>query len=118
MNKLSISPQARKDLEDIKRYISEELDNPTAALNVVSRITGSLKRLRDTPGIGAPLSSKAPVETSFPFETDYRVLVCGNYLAFYRHENKTVFVDRILYGRRDYARIIFPELAKPDSEEG
>ena len=110
MNKLSISPEARKDLEGIKKYISEELENPAAALNVVARITGSLKNLRDAPGIGMPLSSKVP------FETNYRALVCGNYLAFYRHENKTVFVDRILYRRRDYVRILFSELAMPEDE--
>ena len=92
-------------------YISEELENPIAALKVVSQITGSLKNLRDMPGMGAPLSPKVP------FETNYRTLVCCNYLAFYRHEDKTVFVDRILYGRRDHVRILFPELAKPEDDE-
>jgi plasmid stabilization system protein ParE len=111
MNRLSISPQARKDLEGIKAYIAGELENPVAALNVVSRITRSIKNLKDMPGTGSPLSSKVP------FETNYRTLVCGNYLAFYRYEDKTVFVDRILYGRRDYVRILFPELAKTDDTE-
>ncbi|MDR3312581.1 MAG: type II toxin-antitoxin system RelE/ParE family toxin [Spirochaetaceae bacterium] len=104
MNTLSISPEAAHDLEDIKTYISTELGNPTAALNVVSRITKSLKNLKDMPGIGRPLS------VIVPFETGYRFLACGNYLAFYRHENKTVFVDRILYGKRDYVKILFPEM--------
>jgi addiction module RelE/StbE family toxin len=104
MNKLAISPQARKDLEGIKTYISEELENPIAAVNVVSRITKKIKLLKNTPGIGAPLLSKVP------FETDYRFLVCGNYLAFYRYEEKTVFIDRVLYGRRNYVKILFPEI--------
>ncbi|MDR1893958.1 MAG: type II toxin-antitoxin system RelE/ParE family toxin [Spirochaetales bacterium] len=67
------------------------------------------------PSIGPCLASKVP------FETSYRFLVCGKYLAFYRYEDKTVFVDRILYGRRDYVKILFPELAKdnpaPDEED-
>jgi plasmid stabilization system protein ParE len=104
MNKLSIAPDARKDLEDIKKYITETLENPIAAMNVVSRITRGIKNLPGMPGIGTPLSSKVP------FETDYRFLVCGNYLAFYRYENKTVFVDRVIYGRRDYIKILFPEM--------
>ena len=104
MNRLSISPDAKKDLEAIKAYICKELENPIAAVNVVSRITKSLKNLKDMPGAGAPLSSKVS------FDTDYRFLVCGNYLAFYRYENKTVYVDRILYGRRDYVKILFSEL--------
>jgi addiction module RelE/StbE family toxin len=105
VNKLLISPQAQKDLAGIKAYVSKTLENPTAALNVVSRITKSIKNLKDSPGIGAPLSSK------IPFETNYRTLACGNYLAFYRYEDKTVFIDRILYGGRDYVKILFPELA-------
>jgi addiction module RelE/StbE family toxin len=102
MNRLSISPEAKKDLEEIKAYISEELENPTAALKVISQILHSLKQLKDMPGIGTRLSSKVP------FETDYRFLVCGKYIAFYRHEDKTVYIDRILHGRRDYVRILFP----------
>jgi len=111
MNELSISPEARKDLEEIKAYITEELGNPIAAVNVISRIIQSLKKLKDMPGIGAPLSSK------LPFDTDYRFLVCGNYLAFYRYKDATVYVDRILYGRRDYVKILFPEFVNHDDEE-
>ena len=62
------------------------------------------------PGIGTALSSKVP------FDTDYRFLVCGNYLAFYRYKDAIVYVDRILYGRRDYVKILFPEAAKPEHE--
>ena len=82
-----------------------------AAINVISRITQSIKNLKDMPGIGISLSSKVP------FDTDYRFIVCGNYLAFYRYEDNTVYVDRILYGRRDYVRILFPEFIMPDDEK-
>ena len=111
MNKLLISPEARKDLEGIKTYISEDLENPIAAANVVSRIIKSIKNLKERPGIGRPLATKVS------FETDYRFLVCGNYLAFYRYEDMTVYVDRILYGRRDYIRILFPEFTEPENNE-
>ena len=43
MNKLLISPEVRKDLEGIKVYISEELENPIAAVDVVSQIIKSIK---------------------------------------------------------------------------
>jgi plasmid stabilization system protein ParE len=112
MNRLSISPEARKDLEELKAYRAETLENPVAALNVVSRITTSLKNLKDMPGIGPRLVSKVP------FETNYRFLVCGKYLAFYRYEDKTVFVDRTLYARRNYIKTLFPELAKDDPAGG
>ena len=41
------------------------------------------------------------------FETDYRYLVCGNYTAFYRVQSETVYIVRVLYGRRDFMRVLF-----------
>ena len=111
MNALSISPEAVEDLEDIKIYIAEELGNPTAALAMVTRIIQGIKQLIITPIAYPSLASKVP------FDTDYRYLICGNYIVFYRHENKTVFVDRVLYGKRDYAKILFPELPQDDPLE-
>ncbi|GHV83577.1 hypothetical protein AGMMS50212_09280 [Spirochaetia bacterium] len=99
--KLQISPEAQKDLQEIKTYISEDLSSPQAANNTVAKILNSIKNLKQMPNVGTRLSSK------FDIETDYRFLACGTYLAFYRCENKTVFIDRIIYGRRDYIKILF-----------
>ena len=57
--------------------------------------------LQDHALIGAPLSAVADVNS------DYRYLVIGNYMVFYRVAGKDVFIDRVLYGRRDYLRILF-----------
>ena len=103
MNELHLSPEAQADLEEIKVYIAEELENPKAALATVGRITKALRILRTHAFAGAPLSSVA-------VESDYRFLVSGNYLAFYRAYGNTVYVDRILYGRRDYLRILFGDV--------
>jgi len=109
MNVLAISPKAKTDLEEIKGYIAGTLGNPTAAVAVTTKIIHSIKQLRDMPLAGPSLAPK------IPFGTDYRYLICGNYLAFYRYEGKTIFVDRILYGKRDYLRILFPELSWDNS---
>lgn len=101
MYELKISPQARDDLAEIKGYISQELCNPQAAENMVLKITNKIRGLSEYPGTGAPLSSIVDIQT------DYRFLVCANYLIFYRFESRCVFVSRILYGRRDYIRILF-----------
>jgi len=68
-----------------------------------------IRGLSEHPGIGAPLSSIVDIQT------DYHFLVCANYLIFYRYENETVFVTRILHGRRDYMRILISNL--PEDEE-
>ena len=39
MNNLHLSKEAQNDLAEIKAYITEELENPDAALATVSRIT-------------------------------------------------------------------------------
>ena len=45
MNKLFISPACREGSIEIKQYISEELDNPTSAVKVVSQIINRIKDL-------------------------------------------------------------------------
>lgn len=109
MYKLKISPEAKDDLAEINGYISQELCNPQAAVNLISKNTKKIRGLSEHPGIGAPLSSVVDIQT------DYRFLVCANYLIFYRYEDGIVFVSRILYGRRDYTRILFGDL--PEDEE-
>ena len=101
MSKIVLSFDAKNDLKDIKKYISNDLDNDIAANNTISKITKSIRRLEEQPLISTPLSSV------IEFDTNYRFLVCGNYMVFYRLENNTVFVSRIIYGRRDYMKILF-----------
>ena len=101
MAKLLISPEAKQDLLEIKEYISNELDSPIAARNVTYKIIKQISSLSDFPKIGTMLSSIINMETG------YRFLVCGSYTAFYRYIDNTVFVDRILYGKRDFMRILF-----------
>ena len=104
MASIKYSESAIKDLEAIGDYIADTLKNPMAAFNTVSKIQDTAYKLADFPLIGTPLSSKVEIET------DYRFLVCGNYLVFYRTEGDSVFIDRVIYGRRDYIKILFDEV--------
>ena len=104
MSNLLYSPEAENDLEDIKKYISEELNNPSAAINTLTKIVKCIRRLEQFPELGARLSSIVDVLT------DYRFLVCAKYIAFYRTDGNEVFIVRILYGRRDYLKILVEEL--------
>ena len=101
MNNLHLSDEAHNDLLDIKSYIEEDLQNPSATLETVSRIANSLRILQDYAQAEAPLSSIADIEN------DYRFIVSGNYISFYRTYGNEVFIDRILYARRDFLRILF-----------
>jgi len=101
MTSLQISPLAQKDLLEIKVYISEELASPATANSTLLMIVKRIRELEAFPQVGAPLSS------IIEFETDYRFLVCGHYITFYRYENDVVYVDRVLYGKRDFMKILF-----------
>lgn len=106
---LHISPSAQSDLQGIKDYITVELENPTAALNTIARIIQAIRKLPDFPDSGSPLSSVIGMPTY------YRFLVSGSYLIFYRHEGDNVYIVRVLYGARDYTKILFGELREEEN---
>ena len=100
-NKIHYAVEARRDLDDIWDYIVTDLCNASAAERVVNDILDVAEQLESFSEMGALLASIANVDS------DYRFLVSGNYLIFYRVSGMDVYVDRILYGRRDYLRILF-----------
>lgn len=108
--KIRVAPAALNDLKEIKAYIENDLSNPAAANNVIKRIIEDYSRLASTPHMGSSLSTKVP------FETDYRLIVSGNYLVFYKAENEFVSIYRVLCGRRDYLKIIFDDIELHDEE--
>ena len=102
---------ALQDLKEIKAYINGELCNPDAALKVVSNIIRTYEGLVQMPFIGKKLSAVIDMET------DFRYCISGSYLIFYRVDVEYVSIYRVLYGRRDYARILFGDLPEEETEE-
>ena len=98
---LVYSPQARADLRDIKTYIRDALSNPIAAENVTRKILKSCALLKDNPKLGALLSGKTGKDT------DMRYLIIGQYIAFYKTDDKAVRIIRIKNARTNYMHIIF-----------
>ena len=99
-NKIHYSPEARRDLDDIWDHISFDLCNTAAAQRTVNCIMDAVDQLENFPGLGAPLSSIANTDSN------YRYIVTENYMTFYRVFDSDIYIDRILYGRRDYLRIL------------
>lgn len=104
MAQIRVSPAALNDLKEIKNYIENDLSNPTAAKRTIQRIIDDYSCLEISPLMGPSLSTKVP------FETNYRFIVSGNYLIFYKTDGEFVSIYRILYGRRDYLKIIFDDI--------
>jgi len=103
MFKVRFTPQAIADLEEIKRYISNDLFNPQAAADLVALVFERIRGLVPLPRTGAQL------RTDIPTLKVYRFIQCKNYLVFYRMEDKNVSIIRILYARRDYLGLLEPD---------
>ena len=101
MNKIHYSPEARNDLVSIKQYIG--VANSDAAKNTIIKITRKIRDLKQFAEIGSLLSSVIDIDTN------YRFLVCGNYLVFYRIVVTNVYITRVLHSRRDYLAILFED---------
>lgn len=102
-NKIHYSPDSRRDLDDIWDYIVSELQNCSAAERVIDRIMDAVDPLENFAEMETPWSSIADVGT------DYRFLVSGNYMVFYRVQGSDVYIDRVLYGRSDYMNVLFKD---------
>jgi len=111
--RIKYSSEALNDLTSIKSYITNDLQNPNAAERVNIRILRKNRLLETAPKIGAPLSSVIDIDT------DYRFLIAGNYLSFYRYTeiDNTCYIDRVLYKRRDYMTILFGNHNEPEYPE-
>jgi len=103
-SKIEYSPRALKDLDEIWDYIEVELCNPSAAQNTVDGIMDRVDGIASFPESGSKL------EFENGLNSGYRYVVFKKYLAFYRLKpDDVVYVDRVIYGGRDYMRILFPE---------
>ena len=101
MIKVTVSKEARKDLVNIHRYISEELENPQAANRIIHELRSAAEDLQLFPRRGRPLDALISVHT------EYRYLPCENYCIFYLEDEENVVIVRILHLRQDYLRALF-----------
>ena len=98
-------------MDDIWDYIVSELQNRSAAERVTNRIMDEVDQLKNFAELGTPLSSITDVSS------EYRYLVSGNYMVFYRVQGSDVYIDRVLYGRSNYMSILFNDLLREDTAE-
>ena len=109
MAKVVFSPEAKNDLVEIGDYVAFQLRNKFAAKSLMERIRQATMSLAQFPDSGTPIYFAGP-------SIAYRYLLCGNYLIFYHQTEKIVYIDRVLYGRRDYLSILFGNEFPEDEE--
>jgi len=99
---IEISEPAENDLRDMIRYISSQLSSPMTAINMMDTIEEALLGLSEMP-------QKYPaVRDDRLASMGYRKLLIKNYVAFLSIDEqvKVINVERILYARRDWLRIL------------
>ncbi|MBQ5397968.1 MAG: type II toxin-antitoxin system RelE/ParE family toxin [Ruminococcus sp.] len=97
MYKVVFLPVAKQDLREIALYISNELCNPTAAVNLVDEIVEATENLSTFPyshQVYYPIRS---------LKKEYRKFPIKNYMIFYTvdEQQKNVTVSRIIYAKRN-----------------
>lgn len=100
-NKMRYSPEALNDLDEIWEYIEKELYNPIAAENTINGIMDAVDMLKEFSQAGAILRFSNGISSG------YRFVRYENYMSFYHINGDEVFIDRVIYGKRDYIKILF-----------
>jgi plasmid stabilization system protein ParE len=92
---ISILEDARSDLLKIAQ-IHLDLVGPESAKKITDKILDTIGLLRTSPKLGMEArDSKLKA-------AGYRVILCGNYLCFYRQIERTIVVYHIVDGRTNY----------------
>ena len=87
--KLEILESARRDEEDIVRYLARDAGSPAAALKFMDE-----------------LDARAHNDTSLA-EAGYRSFAIMSYVVLYLVKEDTVYIARIFHQRRDYAGYVY-----------
>ncbi len=93
-------PLAKQDLSEIVNYIQNNLENPIAAENTLSKIEAAILERLESPESFAVWQSKK--QRPYP----YRKINVGNYTVWYVVIDHIMEVRRILYSRRDEENLI------------
>ena len=98
MKRLLVSDTARADLKGIARYSEREWGRARKSQYLAS-IRARFGTLRQRPEIGAKRPDIGGV---------YRSLPVGRHVIFYRIEDETVVIIRVLHQRMDAAALLTP----------
>ena len=98
MMKLWINPIVVEDLKNIKQYIAE--DNEEMAVKTIQEIYARFENIQQFPYMGADLSKRVS------FKTDYKYVICGNYVVLYKVGEEHVEIYRVVNQYQDITKIL------------
>ena len=95
-----ISNEAKREYEEIVRYLVDVLKSPQAARSFLAEFDSQVGLLREQPLI-RPLSHLPELAAH-----GYRSFRIKKYVALYKFEDETVFIAHIFYQSQNYARLV------------
>ena len=101
--KIFVTSEAESDLDEIFDFIAHHYLSPQAAVNTLSNIKLSIKKLEDFPNIGINVSDR--LRKTFSKNDNLRMIISGKYLVFYLVDEKNVVILRVLYQSRNWIEI-------------
>ena len=88
-------PRAQLDRESIAIYLGVECGAPQSALKAIEKVDEAIERVRAFPESGRRVRAESLEHD------DYRAVVAGNYIVYYRYDEETLTVYRVIHQRRD-----------------
>lgn len=98
---VNYSRAAIKDIERVRSDVYEASLSPDITIQYIDDLIDKIEDKSEFPESGSPLY----YQDRF---TGYYFIVFKAYIAFYRIEEGSVLVDRVLLGKSDYMRKLFP----------
>lgn len=99
MATIRLTKRAINDIKKIYDYILE--DSQQNADSVKADILQSINHLGLFPLMGVPLAGKINTKT------DYRYVITGKFLIFYKTKENEVSIYRVLSSEMDYIKVLF-----------
>ena len=102
MNKYIIeySKNSKQDLIGIKKYIKYNLQEPNIANKLINKIKKEIEQLAINPEL------YSIIDDDFIKKREARKVIVNNYIVFYRIKNNSVEIVRVLYGRRNWMKLL------------
>ena len=95
---IEFTQNAKDEIEEIYKYISENLKNRDAAKRLMKKMRDNIMNLNKNPKI------YMKVETKRKIRKEFRRMVVNNYVILYTvdEERKKVYISHMYYGKRNY----------------
>lgn len=97
---IEYSKDAKQDLINIKTYIKYNLQEPKIANDLISRIKNEINKLINNPEIYRILNE------DIISKLNIRKINIDNYIVFYRIEDTSIQIIRIMYKRRNWTNLL------------